>query len=726
MMTQNNLSDQVEERFRKRASERERVQAMIKDNEHNPFTIDSPVRAFERAKFLGVELTKDTRQPIMDSIRNDPVKRLAVERILGTNNLLPANFLPRGNSCRKSIGRICIRQGNRLVGYGTGFLVSPNLLLTNNHVLDSPNFAVDSILQMNYEEEGDTHAITPADFFLDPESIFISDNYLDYTLVAVNPRNEFGNETSQFGHIQPYRDTGKVLLGEHVNIIQHPGGEPKQIAIRENHIVDLLTDFIHYETDTGVGSSGSAVFSDQWLLVALHHASVPRRTNEGKVLRKDGKLWTEADGDDSIDWIANEGVRISSIMKHIESHYLDQKGKQLVDDLLKDSVLRSVFVSTMENDRMSKTQHPNDRSTSQPVRDTARDDRQGYEPRVDSQGTQIHHGSSSQEMVIEQSFVIPVRISVSIGEISSSNQSFSRGSSLSGSSITPVSREAEKAMLQFLEARDRPYYAEDEDARDRDSYYSEIDFQAGSDKLAKSLSKLLSQTHKSRRYSPGKNLYPWVDLYPDYTLRSIYTMDKFNALELINESIRMEENFLKSMERAESQLEGQMRDLEMAHLEASLAYNCEHSVPQSWFNKREPMKGDLHHLFTCEARANGFRGNAKFTDFEDYDNPDQDREVVKEGWGKLERNEFEPYLGKGQVARGTLYFLLRYPGEISKSNYDLDVLLDWHESYPPSLYEKHRNAAIFEMQGNRNPLIDFPEEAASIGFSTTAKTRTRE
>ena len=59
-----------------------------------------------------------------------------------------------------------------------------------------------------------------------------------------------------------------------MTIVQHPGGEKKQIALRENRIVDVLDAFLHYEADTEPGSSGSPVFDDGWEVVALHHASV--------------------------------------------------------------------------------------------------------------------------------------------------------------------------------------------------------------------------------------------------------------------------------------------------------------------------------------------------------------------------------------------------------------------------------------------------------------------
>jgi endonuclease I len=151
-------------------------------------------------------------------------------------------------------------------------------------------------------------------------------------------------------------------------------------------------------------------------------------------------------------------------------------------------------------------------------------------------------------------------------------------------------------------------------------------------------------------------------------------------------------------------------------LEASLPYNCEHVVPQSWFDKRQPMRGDLHHLFACQSQCNSFRGNIPYFDFADFE------EVVRVGCGKREDDRFEPKEGKGPAARATLYFLLRYPGQINDGEGEfrldrLDILLRWHEQFPVTLYERHRNAAIAVVQGNRNPLIDFPEWAERIDFT---------
>jgi len=70
-----------------------------------------------------------------------------------------------------------------------------------------------------------------------------------------------------------------------------------------------------------------------------------------------------------------------------------------------------------------------------------------------------------------------------------------------------------------------------------------------------------------------------------------------------------------------------------------------------------------------------------------------------------------------------LYFLLRYPDEVGGAPGRLDpegvaVLLAWHAAEPVSDCERHRNAAISELQGNRNPLIDHPEWATQINFAT--------
>lgn len=49
---------------------------------------------------------------------------------------------------------------------------------------------------------------------------------------------------------------------EHLNIIQHPQGRRKEVALQKNTISNIYTNRIRYTTDTEPGSSGSSVFNN--------------------------------------------------------------------------------------------------------------------------------------------------------------------------------------------------------------------------------------------------------------------------------------------------------------------------------------------------------------------------------------------------------------------------------------------------------------------------------
>jgi endonuclease I len=248
------------------------------------------------------------------------------------------------------------------------------------------------------------------------------------------------------------------------------------------------------------------------------------------------------------------------------------------------------------------------------------------------------------------------------------------------------------ALTKLAAGRERPYLDEDADRDAAEVYYADVE------PSYEALSGLVESTHRERpRYSPAVELYPLVDLQPGGKLRSLYTGEEYEPEALIEEAARF------AARRAQMASASQEEALE--------PYNCEHTVPQSWFDHDEPMRGDLHHLFTCERKCNSFRGNTPYTDFEDY------LEVVREVCGKSEASGFEPWRGKGPAARATLYFTLRYPKLGKYSEETLALLLKWHENEPVEEYERHRNAAIFERQGNRNPLIDHPEWASDISFA---------
>ncbi len=262
------------------------------------------------------------------------------------------------------------------------------------------------------------------------------------------------------------------------------------------------------------------------------------------------------------------------------------------------------------------------------------------------------------------------------------------------------------ALAAVREGQERPYYDAESDAAARTAYYTPVDRSADPDALRAALAALVESTHVNRpKYQPSQQLYPWVDLHPDRMLRSIYSGAAFTAEELVRADVRIE---AARRRRWRALLAGNTATFAAQALavEEELLFNCEHVVPQSWFAKAEPMRGDLHHLFACEPKCNSFRGNTPYFDF-------AGTEGVREACGRSDAGGFEPVAGKGPAARATLYFLLRYPGKIGDAAGELsadrlEMLLSWHDEEPVSDYERHRNAAIAEIQGNRNPFVDDP------------------
>ncbi len=612
---------------------------------------------------------------------------VVLERILGLSDLMGIFFFELGLRISRSIGRISVRGATgALLGYGTGFLVSPKLLITNNHVLGSAAEASHSLAEFNYQV-GYQGQISPSVFFpLAPQDFFLTNAELDYTLVAVRDQQP-GAALASFGWNRLIGETGKAIIGESLNIIQHPNGEPKQVALRANELIDVLDDFLHYKTDTAPGSSGSPVFNDQWEVVALHHSGVPKRDAAGNILTRDSQIWESWMGEHRIDWLANEGARISKIVQHLQNQPLPPEQQRLREEM---------FTLKPPSEAVQVAPPP--------------------PPHVAAPDTAP--GSAT--------WTIPLHLTVSLGPTSLSAQPTvtpphppAAVELPSPSGQPPADQELLAALAELENNRTRTYYDPEQDRTDRTAYYAGFSGEQSPQEVFQALNGLLTRTHNPQpSYKPGKQVYPWVDLHPDRKLRSIYSGRAYEPEEFIREDFRISLERtarLRELLTAES-LGAEALQNELDLLEATLPYNCEHAVPQSWFIKKEPIRGDIHHLFACESNCNSFRGNTPYFDFPDFE------EVVRDECGKRVENKFEPSTGKGTVARATLYFLLRYPGEIDDTENEfslnrLPILLEWHARFPAGEYEQHRNMAVFEKQGNRNPLIDFPELAQKIDFS---------
>jgi endonuclease G, mitochondrial len=317
-------------RYRETEEQRETVARRLDVEGHKVFDTDEQIEM--RASRL-VESGLVPVSALLTAVRSEPsTAKVVLERIIGEHNdLQPVTFLSRGAEVARTIGRISLQRGGRLVPFGTGFLVAPRLLLTNDHVLPDVHLAAESVIEFDCDPG------TPDSEFVlvatDPDRLLLSDAHLDYSLVALRDLPDGRAPGEEFGWNALIGRQGKIVTGEPVNVIGHPMGRTKEVAVRNNRLTYQLEHFLHYETDTEPGNSGSPVYNDTWEVVALHHAGVPGTDGEGNVLKQDGQPWHRSDGDQAIHWVANEGTRVSVLLAHLAGLDLPAEQRQLLATL---------------------------------------------------------------------------------------------------------------------------------------------------------------------------------------------------------------------------------------------------------------------------------------------------------------------------------------------------------------------------------------------------------
>lgn len=219
---------------------------------------------------------------------------LTFEAIVGRSNLLPSWFLSVGEQRAKAICRVRLPLPNGERS-GTGWLISSNILITNNHVLSTYEEAAAARCIFNYEEDAAGQILPSKAYQPNPSRLFITSpaiGGLDFTFVWLDD-----SPGDEFGFIPLNRKAVTIEVKEFANIIQHPNGEPKKIALQENEVSNQDLLVLHYLTDTMGGSSGGAVFNNQWTAIALHHA------------QKGG---------------VNEGIKLSAIAAYLEQTSQDE------------------------------------------------------------------------------------------------------------------------------------------------------------------------------------------------------------------------------------------------------------------------------------------------------------------------------------------------------------------------------------------------------------------
>lgn len=230
-----------------------------------------------------------TRMEMFRAIVTEDEANKNFEKIIDDNNLKPIAFLEQGIAVSKSVAHITLADG----GLATGFLIAPDVLLTNRHVFRVKDDAQSAKVRFNYQTDFYGNFLPSDEYDCEPDSLFKNNPDLDYAVVRIK-----GEPGMKWGFLK--LNPIDIQLEGKVNIIQHPAGGPKQIAMNDNEAKYVDETVVQYITDTLPGSSGSPVFNDAWQIIALHHSggNIPEPSTNSIHFR-------------------NEGIRIGAIMKDL-------------------------------------------------------------------------------------------------------------------------------------------------------------------------------------------------------------------------------------------------------------------------------------------------------------------------------------------------------------------------------------------------------------------------
>lgn len=158
-------------------------------------------------------------------------------------------------------------------------MIAPDLLITNHHVVMARSWEA-GVRPFVSDEDLRLQALMSRSRFdfvenaaAAPEAtageLVAWDAALDYAIVRLSSDQERRPTLRVATRPLLVRERQRVP----VNIIQHPGGLPKRVALRNNLVYRADEHDILYFTDTRGGSSGSPVCLDDWTVVGLHRGT---------------------------------------------------------------------------------------------------------------------------------------------------------------------------------------------------------------------------------------------------------------------------------------------------------------------------------------------------------------------------------------------------------------------------------------------------------------------
>jgi V8-like Glu-specific endopeptidase len=209
-------------------------------------------------------------------------------------------------------------QQEKEVGYGTGWLIAPGVVITNHHVFDNRRKDEGEAPAPPEDFEAQAEQVKATfDYYKEPAAapiecggaqLLASNKQLDYAVIQLTEASKVADRAALAVMAQP----PKLVRGARMNLVQHPEGGPLKYAIRNNFFVRLeAPELIRYQTDTEPGASGSPVCNDKWQVIGLHHAhvKVPKEQVPQEVI--DGQPVTVT--------LLNEAIAIHSVLNDLPS-----------------------------------------------------------------------------------------------------------------------------------------------------------------------------------------------------------------------------------------------------------------------------------------------------------------------------------------------------------------------------------------------------------------------
>jgi hypothetical protein len=210
-------------------------------------------------------------------------------------------------------------------GGGTGFLVGPDLVLTNDHVIrpawENKTRWQDVRCEFDYRQAADGTVLKrrtivqlqqqpllfcspPSQSDWSPTVQEAAPEEVDCALLGLSEKigdfpiggDTLDNNAEPRGWIKPKDPVPPVAAGNQVFLVSHPEGEPLQLSIGTVTNFNASGTRVRYDANSKYGSSGSPLFNADLELVALHHARdlvKPPAWNQGIPFGQILRVWKQ-------------------------------------------------------------------------------------------------------------------------------------------------------------------------------------------------------------------------------------------------------------------------------------------------------------------------------------------------------------------------------------------------------------------------------------------------